>query len=628
MTGVHRIVVGLTGAHRVVAGLTGVRGDTAQAHAVVAAAVGSTAPAGGLVSLGAGAVFDAAGQWVAAGASWILAQVVEVVSATTTPPIGTAWFTARLDLVAAVAATLVVPMACCAAVQAVLRQSPGMALRTMAVHLPVAVGFTGTAVALVQMALAVTDTLSQQILSSAGTTVGGTLSPLSRTFAAPAVVGAPSFVLLLGAVVVVVAGLALWLEMAVRSAAVSVAVLFLPLVMAALVWPAVSVWCRRLADTLVALILSKLVIVAALGVATAALGEGAAGSSATGGFGAVVTGAALLVVASAAPFTLLRLVPAIEAGATAQLEQARHHVRRAMGQPRRTMAWAASMAATAGVGGVDPATLVGSIGGGADPGGGGTGGGGTGGGIGGADPGSGVGDSGGGTGGADPGGGGDGGGAGGAHGGAGGGAGRGGTAGFGTAGEGGDGAGSGRRSGFGRDTGGGDRSSGGTAAHGGRTDSAGSSPPEPSSGRRRARTWAVAHVAVPGRAPLVGPEPVAAAPTVSSSPGDLRITQPSEDQLQEQREKLQAEMQSHASADPGKWVAGGSVGAGGADRGSGGDTGGTGPGSVVGAASAATGIEDAGTRIGTGSGSAGTGSGDGSGAYEVGGSYQGGAHGG
>ena len=99
------------------------------------------------------------------------------------------------------------------------------------------------------------------------------------------------------------AALVLWLELVVRAAAVSVAVLFLPLALAALVWPAVAHWCRRLADTLVALVLSKLVVAAVLSLAAGALagGLGRRGGGSGGGFAAVVTGIALLLIATWRP---------------------------------------------------------------------------------------------------------------------------------------------------------------------------------------------------------------------------------------------------------------------------------------------------------------------------------------
>ena len=162
-------------------------------------------------------------------------------------------------------------------------------------------------------------------------------------FLAPSTVasggGAPGFVVFIGGFVVAAAALALWLELAVRAAAVSVAVLFLPLALAALVWPSVAHWCRRLADTLVALVLSKLVIAAVLSLAAGALagglGSSGSGSGSARGFAAVVTGIALLVVAILSPFTLLRLVPAVESGAAGHLESTRHRLTSAAGSARR-----------------------------------------------------------------------------------------------------------------------------------------------------------------------------------------------------------------------------------------------------------------------------------------------------
>lgn len=281
-----------------------------------------------VLGMGASAVFDAAGQWVAAGATWVLQQVVTVVSATTAAPIGTAWFAARLHVAEGIGAALALPLTCLAAVQAVVRQSPALLVRTVVVHLPVGLACAGTAAALVQLGLAVTDALSQQLLAATGTSAGGTLAPVSAAFGAAAGT-VPGFAVLLGAVVVAVAGLGLWLEMAVRAAAVSLAVLFLPLVMAAMAWPALGHWCRRLAETLAALVLSKLVIVGALGLAADALANGLAGGPAGGTFGAVVTGAALLLVAAWCPFALLRIIPAVEAGAAGHLEQAGTHMRQA-----------------------------------------------------------------------------------------------------------------------------------------------------------------------------------------------------------------------------------------------------------------------------------------------------------
>jgi hypothetical protein len=309
--------------------------------------------AGKVAGVGVDAVFSAAGRWVASGAVWLLGQVGTAMSASTSVDLGAGWFSAHIAVMASLAAVVVLPMACCAALQAVYRQSPSMLVRTFLVYLPLSLLLTGVAVELVRMALAVTDALSSRVLSSAGVDTTNVLAPVSTFFSGvgsvePAV---PAFVIFVGGLIVAAVALVLWLELVVRAAAISAAVLFLPLSLASLVWPAVAHWCRRLGDTLVALVLSKLVIAAVLSLAAAALagGSGQSGNASGGGFAAVVTGIALLLVATLSPFTLLRLVPTVEAGAVSHLESTRHRMQAAARAPLRARNLAMDYIATAGV---------------------------------------------------------------------------------------------------------------------------------------------------------------------------------------------------------------------------------------------------------------------------------------
>ena len=284
----------------------------------------------GVAGAGVDAVFAAAGRWVASGAVWLIAEVGRAISSTTSIDLSAQWFSAHQAVMASLAAAIVVPMACCAAIQAIYRQSASMLMRTFLVNLPLALLLTGVAVALVRVGLAVTDAMSAKVLSSAGVDTNNLFSGLTVFFTGSGASGpaVPAFVVFLGGLLVSLAALVLWLELVVRAASVTVAVLFLPLALAALVWPAVAHWCRRLADTLVALVLSKFVIAAVLSLAAGAVagGLGLSGSGDGGGFSAVVTGIALLVIATLSPFTLLRLVPAVEAGAIAHLELTRHRL--------------------------------------------------------------------------------------------------------------------------------------------------------------------------------------------------------------------------------------------------------------------------------------------------------------
>lgn len=339
----------------------------------------------------AGAVFDLAGKWVADGAVWLLGRVGGAMAATTTVDLGGSWFTGHERIVASMAAAVVLPMACCGLILAVARQDASMLVRSFLVKLPLALLLTGVSVELVRIGLAVTDQLSAQVLATGGTDTRSFLAPIASALTAGSVVSSvPAFVVFVGALLVAMGALVLWLELVVRDAAVAAAALFLPLALAALVWPAVSHWCRRLADTIAALVLSKLVIAAVLSLAAGALAggiTGTAGGGAGGDFAAVVTGIALLLLATAAPFVLLRLVPAVEAGAVLHLEAARHRLQSTAMAPVNTgrslalaMAGSAGMlgagtaagsgaaaGAGAGIGVTEaPTTGVGAIGGGSD----------------------------------------------------------------------------------------------------------------------------------------------------------------------------------------------------------------------------------------------------------------------
>jgi hypothetical protein len=173
--------------------------------------------------------------------------------------------------------------------------------------------------------------------------------------------GVPAFVLFLGGLAVVCGAVLVWIELLIRAAAVYVAVLFLPLALASLAWPAIAHWSRRLVDTLVALILGKFVIVSVLSLGAGALAGGtgsspsAAGAGGTGsapggggGFGAVLGGAALLLLSALAPWALFRLLPFLEAGAIGHLEGVSHRSRQQVLGPAKSLARDAMRVSMAG----------------------------------------------------------------------------------------------------------------------------------------------------------------------------------------------------------------------------------------------------------------------------------------
>ncbi len=312
--------------------------------------------AGDLLGLSANAILQAVGNWVTTGALWLLDQVGTVLTSTTQADLGSSWFGARVSLMSELAMAVMLPMLFCAAIQAIYRQSAAALLRTFLVNLPVALLFTGVAVELVRIGIVVTDAMSAQFMAAAGVDTHHVLAPLAASLTAR---GVPGFVVFLGALFISATSLVLWIELVVRAAAITAAALFLPLVLAALVWPAIGHWARRLADTLAALVLSKLVIAAVISLATGAIAGGLSGPGSTSSsFGDVIVGIALLLLATFSPFIILRLVPAVEAGSIAHLESARHRLQHMAQKPAVI---AGNMAMLLAKGGAAPELAAGEV---------------------------------------------------------------------------------------------------------------------------------------------------------------------------------------------------------------------------------------------------------------------------
>ncbi len=294
---------------------------------------------GSLATSGFESVLNGISQWVASGAEWLLGQIGDVLVSTTSIDVGATWFRTHYGQMTALAGVVILPMLLLSTLQAVLRQNPGQLVRTYLVQLPLALLLAVVAIQIVILSLSATDTMSDAIAGGSGADVATLLSTVTKGLVvAAADPSIASFVLLLIALLIAVAAFVLWIELLIRAAAVYVAVLFLPLAMATLVWPAVSHWCRRLVETLAALILSKFVIVATLSLAAGAVASGASGAPNSGGFSAVLAGGALLVMATFVPFAILRLIPAIEAGAVGHLDGLRQRGTATVSAPLRTAA--------------------------------------------------------------------------------------------------------------------------------------------------------------------------------------------------------------------------------------------------------------------------------------------------
>ena len=250
--------------------------------------------------------------WAVGGAHFVLSETAKLVGRTTSPELTAAWFSSVYWRVAGVATLLTLPFLFAAAIQAVMRSDGALLGRAVFGYLPLAFLATGIAAPLAMMLLQVSDWLGASVASAAGNQGSHFLVESGTAIGALGVAAGSPFVTFLIALLTAAGGLILWLELLIREAAVYVVVMMLPLVFAAMVWPARRVWAIRAVEVLVALILAKFAIVSILALAAAALGH-------SGGSVIVraLAGLVLVMLGAFAPWVLLRLLPLAEVASAA-----------------------------------------------------------------------------------------------------------------------------------------------------------------------------------------------------------------------------------------------------------------------------------------------------------------------
>ena len=262
----------------------------------------------GAATAAASSVLTVLAGLVVGGATWLIQHTVGLLTADTSVNLAAAWFQGREAAMVRIAALVVGPLLAAATIGAVIRQDGRRLARIFGVGLPVAVLGTATAIAMTQLAVTVVNSLCTLI------TPPGAYEPFVQLGGAIGRPGIPIFVQFVLASLVVLAAIVLWMEMVLRGAVLFIAVFFLPFGLAAFIWPATAHITKRFVEIIVAVVGSKFVIVATLSLGGAFVGNNHAGID------GAVTGTAILLLAAFAPFSVLRLVPIVEASATSHLE--------------------------------------------------------------------------------------------------------------------------------------------------------------------------------------------------------------------------------------------------------------------------------------------------------------------
>lgn len=273
-------------------------------------------------------------------AAWAIGGLTHAATATTTVTLDT-WFRGPWRAMVSVAAIVAVPLFFIAVLSVLLRgEGPAGLARVLGRLLAASVGAV-LALAGVELLLALVDVACAVVEHVSGVSLAGALARLGTALGVTGAVAGPPATGI-GAVILAVlaalGALVVWLELAVRSALVVVAVAFLPLGLAGLLWPATSSWLRRLAEVITAVAVSKLVIVVVLILGAAALSASPLSLDHPGAdLDAMVSGVAFLAIATLGLPMALRLVPmATEAAVGAGLGAV--FVRKALRAPTRVPA--------------------------------------------------------------------------------------------------------------------------------------------------------------------------------------------------------------------------------------------------------------------------------------------------
>ena len=255
-------------------------------------------------ALTAGAAVAAIVGWVTGGTKFVLHATASVIGSTTRPDLESTWFSASYWRMSAVSALLTLPFLFAAAIQALMRSDLSMLLRSALGYLPLGLLAVSIAAPLTMLLLSASDELSAIVSSASGNASASFFAHASVAATGLSAISGSTFLAFVVGLLTVAATITLWVELLIRSAAVYVIVLMLPLFFAALVWPARRVWAVRAVEVLVALILSKFVIVAVLSLGGAALGHTVFPSLTD-----TLEGTTLVMLAAFSPWALLRLLP-------------------------------------------------------------------------------------------------------------------------------------------------------------------------------------------------------------------------------------------------------------------------------------------------------------------------------
>src|SRR3954453_619152 len=254
-------------------------------------------------------------EWMTDAATWTTKQIATGIQKTSTPELKASWYKERFGSMVALGLGLAALVTMMALASAAIRRDPEALGATIYGMLRAGLG-TGLVLGLTVLALGVADEISNTMASETmGQNAGKFWNDVGDAWGKDNFAGfGSSAIAFFFAFVQVIAGLLVWIEMLLRSAAIYIAVLFLPAALAASIWPPLREWELRLVKVLFVLIAMKPVIITVLSLAGHAAAAAITGE-ASGDVGVLLAAIVIFALAACAPWALMTLVSMSAEGA-------------------------------------------------------------------------------------------------------------------------------------------------------------------------------------------------------------------------------------------------------------------------------------------------------------------------
>ncbi|HEY4277614.1 MAG TPA: hypothetical protein VGM91_05310 [Conexibacter sp.] len=262
-------------------------------------------------------VLNQATEWMVDAATWTTKQIATGIQTTSTPELKASWYQQRFDSMIALGLGLAALVAMISLASAAIRRDPEALGATVYGMLRAGLG-TGLVLVLTVVALGVADEISNAMAGATmGKSAGQFWNEVGDAWGKDNFGGfGSSAIAFFFAFVQVLAGLLVWIEMLLRSAAIYIAVLFLPAALAASIWPPLREWESRLVKVLFVLIAMKPVVITVLSLAGHAAAAAITGE-ASGDVGVLLAAIVIFALAACAPWALMTLVSMSAEGAWA-----------------------------------------------------------------------------------------------------------------------------------------------------------------------------------------------------------------------------------------------------------------------------------------------------------------------